>query len=330
MKTVNNNTNLNTRVGKRKKKNKFWRIFWAVIAVIVIGIGGFAAYEYNNIKNAANTAYRSGGLSDAENGSKSSVLSNSKPIAILLMGTDTGALGRTYKGRTDSIMVAVLNPKTKKTTLVSFERDMQVNLPDYPEHSPSKLNAAYAYGDAKELAKVLKNYFNIPINAYVLINMGGLKTIVDKVGGVDVAPVLSFSYEGYTFTKGETTHMDGAKALAYSRMRYDDPQGDYGRQKRQRQVLKALLKKAESSTSLLNASFINSLSKNVQTDMDFSDLKSLATSYTSATKNLTTDYTHGTGYMQDGVSYQKISTAERQRISNLIRKAMGLKTKKVS
>lgn len=330
MKTVNNNMDKNTRVGKRKKRNKAMRIFWSVLAVILVAIGGFALYEYNTVKNAADTAYKSGGLGDAENGSKNSVISNSKPIAILLMGTDTGALGRTYKGRTDSIMVAVLNPKTKKTTLVSFERDQQVNLPDYPEHSPSKLNAAYAYGNAKELAKVLKKYYNIPINAYVLINMGGLKTIVNKVGGVDIAPILSFSYEGYTFTKGETTHMDGAKALAYSRMRYDDPEGDYGRQKRQRQVLSALLKKAESATTLLNSSFISSLSKQVQTDLTFSDMTSMAKSYLAATKNLKTDYTHGTGYMQDGVSYQKISISERQRISNLIRKALGLKNKTVS
>ncbi|WP_236154623.1 LCP family protein [Lactobacillus delbrueckii] len=320
----------NTRVGRRKKRNKAMRIFWSVLAVILVAIGGFALYEYNTVKNAADTAYRSGGLGDAENGSKNSVISNSKPIAILLMGTDTGALGRTYKGRTDSIMVAVLNPKTKKTTLVSFERDQQVNLPDYPENSPSKLNAAYAYGNAKELAKVLKKYYNIPINAYVLINMGGLKTIVNKVGGVDIAPILSFSYEGYTFTKGKTTHMDGAKALAYSRMRYDDPEGDYGRQKRQRQVLSALLKKAESATTLLNSSFISSLSKQVQTDLTFSDMTSMAKSYLAATKDLKTDYTHGTGYMQDGVSYQKISVSERQRISDLIRKTLGLKTKTVS
>ncbi|WP_260272229.1 LCP family protein, partial [Lactobacillus delbrueckii] len=245
------------------------------------------------------------------------ILAIGEPIAILLMGTDTGALGRTYKGQTDSIMVAVLNPKTKKKTLVSFERDMQVNLPDYPEYSPSKLNAAYAYGNAKELAKVL-------------INMGGLKTIINNVGGVDITPNLSFTYEGYTFTKGEKTHMDGAKALAYSRMRYDDPEGDYGRQKRQRQILAALMKKAESATTLLNTSFISSLSKQVQTDMTFSDMTSLAKNYLAATKNLESDYTHGTGYMEDGVSYQNISTAERQRIINLIRKAMGLKTKKVS
>lgn len=330
MKTVNNDMDKNTRVGKRKKRNKAMRIFWSVMAVILVAIGGFALYEYNTVKNAADTAYRSGGLGNAENGSKNSVISNSKPIAILLMGTDTGALGRTYKGRTDSIMVAVLNPKTKKTTLVSFERDQQVNLPDYPENSPSKLNAAYAYGNAKELAKVLKKYYNIPINAYVLINMGGLKTIVNKVGGVDIAPILSFSYEGYTFTRGKTTHMDGAKALAYSRMRYDDPEGDYGRQKRQRQVLSALLNKAESATTLLNPSFISSLSKQVQTDLTFSDMTSMAKRYLAATKDLKTDYTHGTSYMQDGVSYQKISVSERQRISNLIRKTLGLKTKTVS
>lgn len=192
------------------------------------------------------------------------------------------------------------------------------------------MNAAYAYGNAKELAKVLKKYYNIPINAYVLINMGGLKTIVNKVGGVDIAPILSFSYEGYTFTKGKTTHMDGAKALAYSRMRYDDPEGDYGRQKRQRQVLSALLKKAESATTLLNSSFISSLSKQVQTDLTFSDMTSMAKRYLAATKDLKTDYTHGTSYMQDGVSYQKISVSERQRISNLIRKTLGLKTKTVS
>ena len=330
MKTVNNDMDKNTRVGKRKKRNKAMRIFWSVMAVILVAIGGFALYEYNTVKNAADTAYRSGGLGNAENGSKNSVISNSKPIAILLMGTDTGALGRTYKGRTDSIMVAVLNPKTKKTTLVSFERDQQVNLPDYPENSPSKLNAAYAYGNAKELAKVLKKYYNIPINAYVLINMGGLKTIVNKVGGVDIAPILSFSYEGYTFTKGKTTHMDGAKALAYSRMRYDDPEGDYARQKRQRQVLSALLNKAESATTLLNSSFISSLSKQVQTDFTFSDMTSMAKRYLAATKDLKTDYTHGTSYMQDGVSYQKVSVSERQRISNLIRKTLGLKTKTVS
>ena len=80
---------------------------------------------------------------------------------------------------------------------------------------------------------------------------------------------------------------------------------------------------------MLNTSFVSSLSKQVQTDLTFSDLTSMATSYMPATKNVVTDYTHGTGFMEDGVSYQRVSTAERQRISDLIRKAMGMKTKTV-
>lgn len=100
-------------------------------------------------------------------------------------------------------------------------------------------------------------------------------------------------------------------------------------QKRQRQVLQALVEKAESARILLNISFFSSLSKQVQIDLTFSDLTSIATSYMPATKTVVTDYTYGAGFMEDGVSYQRVSTAERQRISNLIRKAMGLKTKKV-
>lgn len=89
-----------------------------------------------------------------------------------------------------------------------------------------------------------------------------MKTIINKVGGVDITPNLSFTYEGYTFTKGEKTHMDGAKALAYSRMRYDDPEGDYGRQKRQRQILAALMKRQKvQRLCLIPASFRLCLSK---------------------------------------------------------------------
>lgn len=151
-----NDNNLNTRTGCWKKHNKFWRIFWSVVAIIVVCVAGFAWHEYNSVKNVANNAYRSGGITSAEN----AVIKSKKLIAILLIGTDTGALGRTYKGRADSIMVAVLNPNTNKTPLVSLERDIQVNLPDYPEHSPSKLNAAYAYGNAGEGLEEVLQYPN--------------------------------------------------------------------------------------------------------------------------------------------------------------------------
>lgn len=86
---------------------------------------------------------------------------------------------------------------------------------------------------------------NVPISYYLTINMGALEKVVDAVGGVDVQVPFSFTSSktgGQHFTKGGM-HLNGNMALAYARMRYEDPKGDYGRQQRQQQVIKAILKK---------------------------------------------------------------------------------------
>lgn len=311
---------------QNKRKKRHFTLIIITALVILIGLGG---YSYLNVKQAADKSYLSDGLDHAENGSKKTVLRQKKPIAILLMGTDTGALGRSYKGRTDSIMVAAINPKTKKTTLVSIERDYKVDLPGYPEDSPSKLNAAYTYGGVALLEKTLTKYFKIPINAYVLINMGGMKSVINQLNGIALKPLLSFKYAGYSYHKGVLTHMNGSKALEYCRMRYDDPEGDYGRQKRQRQVISATLQSSADVSTLLNAGFMNAISKQVRTDLTFGDLSTMAASYRQATNSVQSDYTHGTGFYEDGISYQDISLKERQRISNLLRKAMGMTPKTI-
>lgn len=79
-----------------------------------------------------------------------------------------------------------------------------------------------------ETIKVVQNYFQISIDGYVLVNMGGLKKAIDQVGRLTATSPLTFTYSGYSFTKGKTYH----QALVFAQMRYDDPDGDYGRQKR--------------------------------------------------------------------------------------------------
>lgn len=83
---------------------------------------------------------------------------------------------------------------------------------------------------------------NVPINYYATINMGGLKQIVNAVGGVTITSPLNVSFDHVTVTKGKH-HLNGTQALAYTRMRYQDPRGDYGRQLRQQQVMRAVLAK---------------------------------------------------------------------------------------
>lgn len=283
-------------------------------------------HKYESLKNTVKTSYKASGAKKLRN--VDAQLSGKKPISILLMGTDTGALGRTFAGRTDSMMVVTINPKTDKTTITSIPRDTAITIPGYEDYGISKVNAAYAYGKSKTAITTVQQMLNVPIDFYAIINMGGMEKIIDEVGGVTVTPTLSFSYGGYTFKKGVKTHMNGKQALAYARMRDDDPQGDYGRQTRQRKVIMALLAKSGSVSTLLNEQFISSLTKQTQTDLTFNDLTALATNYLSATKHIKTTHLQGTSETINSQSMEVASKSELQRVTNYIRNGLSLAYKK--
>lgn len=239
-----------------------------------------------------------------------------------MLGTDTGDLGRTDKGRTDTIMLMTLNPKTKTTTIVSLPRDMKVNLPGYPEYSPSKINAAYTYGGVKETINTVQKQFDVPVDYYLLVNMGGLKKAIDQVGGVEVVSPISFTFGGDTFKKGKRYHLNGAEALNFSRMRHEDPKGDYGRQQRQRLIIAALLKKSVSYKTVLNHRFLNSIANSSQTDLNLYDMIKLAQNYRSAHKHVVQDYADGDSDSEGGTSFQVVSQSEKQRITKLLQNSL--------
>lgn len=307
----------------KKKRHIVRNIILGILAVLIVLTGVFAATAFHNLKQTTNKMYQSAGNSDSRNNTE--LLSSKKPVSILILGTDTGALGRNYKGRTDTMMVMTLNPKTNKTTLVSIPRDMEVNFPDFPQYSPAKINSAYTYGGVKEAIKTVENHFNIPIDYYVLINMGGLEKAINDVGGVTVTSPLTFSYGGSSFTQGQAQHMNGQTALNFARMRHQDPRGDYGRQERQRLVIAALLKKSVTPSTVLNKDFLDSISGQVRTDLTLSDMKELALSYRGASKDVQSTYAQGTNQTLDGIDFQVVSVQERQKVSDLIRESLGLK-----
>jgi LCP family protein required for cell wall assembly len=307
---------------KKKKKHTLRNVFLAVILLIVLGGAAYGMTRYRSVKDSVNSSFKPSGVTKERD--VSDALKNKKPISILLMGTDTGALGRDYKGRTDSMMVITLNPKNQKTTVTSIPRDTAVNIPGYKSVSPAKINAAYSYGQTKTAINTVQKLLNVPIDFYALINMGGMEKVINKVGGVDVTPTLSFTYEGYSFKKGEKTHMNGKKALAYSRMRYDDPKGDYGRQTRQREVLTSLVHKSTSISTLLNQSFINSLSDQTQTDLTFDELTTLAKDYNSVRKNTSETHLQGESKEVAKQSMEVMKKSELQRVTDFIRENLDL------
>lgn len=289
------------------KKVLLWILGIALI-LIVIG-GGVAAFALHNTTSKIHSMDRT--LSK----SSDTKTKSGKSVAYLLLGTDTGALGRDYKGRTDTMMVMVVNPTSKTTTMISIERDTKIQI----DGVDAKLNAAYAYGNSEAAVNAVDKLLNITLDGYLLVNMNGLKQLVNAVGGIDVKSPLTFDYEGYSFTEGQTYHMDGAEALQFSRMRYDDPQGDYGRQIRQQLVIESVINKLKDDpSSVLSNDFLNAVSDNVRSNISLTSLRNLATKYHDSAQTINRDQMTGTGVMIDGVSYQEMSQDEITRVHNEI------------
>ena len=289
------------------KKVLLW-ILGITVTLIVIG-GGVAAFALHNTTSKIHSMDSS--LSKASDTKTSA----GKPVSYLLLGTDTGALGRTEKGRTDTMMVMTVNPNTKTTTMVSLQRDTKITI----DGMNAKLNAAYALGDAKQAMTTVEQLLDIKLDGYLLVNMKGMEQLVDAVGGVTVKSPLTFSYEGYSFTENQDVTMNGTEALAFSRMRYDDPRGDYGRQIRQQLVIEAVMNKLKADPkSALNNDFLDAVSDNVRSNISLTSMRNLATKYRDAGETINRDQMTGTGVMIDGVSYQEMSQDEINRVHNEI------------
>lgn len=314
---------------KRNRRIRNWIIgILAVVCIAVAGVGLYVSHLYKTAENAANKAY------DSKNAVKTTYgeFNGKNSFAVLLLGTDTGAINRTEKmGNTDTIIVALVNPDKKKYTLISIPRDTLADIQDGKDgKNIQKINAAYSVGGAGVAMKTVSKLLNVPIKYYALVNMGGLMKLVTYVGGIYVTPKLTFTYSGFPFKKGVRQHLNGLAALAYSRMRYDDPEGDYGRQKRQREVITKLVKKLTSMNMLTNFNKVTStLSENVKTNLSFAALRSIISNYSDCTSDSGSDYLHAYSANIGDASYQVASTKELQRISNKIRKELGLKTETV-
>lgn len=301
------------------KGKKIFAIIFGIILVLFLAVVGMGAKLYWDVSKSMDKTYET-----VERSKKSQVnLNNKEPFSFLLLGIDTGDDGRVEQGRSDTTIVATVNPRDKQTTLVSLARDTYVDIPG--QGKQDKLNHAYAFGGASLAMDTVENYLNIPINHYVSINMAGLKELVNAVGGIEVNNNLTFSQDGYDFTIGKIS-LDGEQALSYSRMRYEDPNGDYGRQERQRKVIEGIVQKVLSLNSVSNyQEILTAVSDNMKTDLSFDDMKKIALDYRSAFGKVKQDQLQGTGFMQDGVSYQRVDEQELTRVQQELKNQLNTK-----
>ncbi|MDG2982017.1 LCP family protein [Latilactobacillus curvatus] len=309
-----------------KRRRKGWtvtKVVLAILGVLIIAGGAFAAKVYTDVNQTAKTVYKSKGKTQNKRKVSEKVELNKKtPFSILLLGTDTGELGRTEKGRTDTMILATVNPTTKETNMLSIARDSRVPIVGYDQ--TAKINAAYAYGGIPMAVNTVQAFMNVPVDYYVLMNMKGLEQLVDAVNGVTVNNKFAFDIDQYHFDKG-TIHLDGAHALYYSRMRYSDSEGDFGRQVRQQEIIKAVLKKATSLNLVTSYNkFLQILENNMQTNLTLQDVINIQQNYGDS-MNFKTLQLKGTGQMIDGQSFQVMNPTEVSQMSTRLRQQLDLK-----
>lgn len=301
-----------------KNKRRKWAIFFVVLAATFITLAGvYIRARLAKVVNVIHQEVETVNLREKE-------IKDNDSFSVLLLGIDNGAYGRgTEVGRSDTMLVVTVNEKLGKTTIVSIPRDSYTEIIGYGTND--KINHAYAFGQEKMSINSVQNMLNLPIDYYVTVDMGGLMGLVDAVGGLDITPVLTFTYEGESFTEGVDRHVDGEAALRYARMRYDDPEGDMGRQKRQQYVIQKLLEKLLNITSVTRyEEILKTLENSVRTNFTLDKLLSIKNNYPKALKNFESDKISGSGTMIGGVYYFVVPEEERLRISNVLRESLDL------
>ena len=227
---------------KPKKKRSWKRILVMILvallgySVVAFGVGNIAAKTDSSMPKMETQEFNG---TASENGTKN----------ILLLGSDTRD---NISGRSDSMMVLQVDGRGKPK-LVSFMRDMYVNIPGVGEN---KLNAAYAYGGADLVRQTLKENFGIDCRYYAMVDFQTFEKGVDALfpSGVQIDAEKDMSaYIDEPITKGPQ-RMNGHTLLNYARFRMDE-EGDFGRVRRQQQVMQAVFGQLKNPLVLLRGPY---------------------------------------------------------------------------
>lgn len=259
-----------TRSSRRKKKRlRVGRLIFTIIFIFIIGVFIYCFIQYQN------------GLNIAKKGNKKVEVEQFIPdeqhhkiTNYLLIGIDSR---EGEKSRSDTMMVLSWNKDTKELKNVSFMRDIYAEIPGYKGY---KLNTAYFLGGVQLLKETLNTMFQIPIHHYAIVDFNSFESLIDIIAPdgieIDVEKDMSANID-VSLTKGEQK-LNGKELLGYARFR-KDAEGDFGRVRRQQQVINALKEQVLTPTNALKLpKFAGALQGYVTTDLTTAEELKLALS----------------------------------------------------
>lgn len=306
------------RATKNYKKRKWLRITGFICLLFMVAIGAYVFSIYRSLTSAVDTMHE-----PIERGrtTKPIEFKKAEPFSVLVLGVDER---EGDKGRSDTIITLTVNPEKNSIKMLSIPRDTLTEI--VGRGTQDKMNHAYAFGGVEMSMDTVENFLDIPIDYYIKVNMEGFKDIVDAVGGIIVTNDFAFSEESFQFKQG-TLNLNGEEALAYVRMRKQDPEGDFGRQKRQRQIIQGIINKGVSFSSLTRFDDIfEALGGNVKTNITFDEMIDIQSKYRSAADNIEQMKLEAKGQYINGVSYQVVSTEDREQVQNDLKEHLGIQT----
>lgn len=289
-------------------KRRPWKIFFLILGVLGICLISFVAYIYANGSKVFDNGFGANSIARAIKGDKLNG-ENDGRVNIVFLGRG----GDNHPGEllTDSLMVVSLNTKDKKMATFSLPRDLYVPIKghgsarineaykngyeDYMAKSCKKKNKADCKNDASVAgsqltAETMSNILGIPIQYYVLADFEGFRKLVNKIGGIDINVEKALydpsypaedmlHFDPFKISAGQQ-HMDGNIALKYARCRKGNCGDDFGRAKRQQEIILAIKDKASSSGVLTNPKkildIVNIIGNHVRTSLSPNDIKTLA------------------------------------------------------
>lgn len=302
----------------KRNKPKWLKIVTIVSLVLLFGIAIYGFTFYRSLSTALEDIHEPLDRK-SEKRAQEVTLKKQEPFSILMLGVDERAGD---KGRSDTMILVTVNPNQNSTKMLSIPRDTYTEI--IGKGTEDKINHAYAFGGPEMSMDTVENFLDIPVDYYMKINMEGFKEIVDAVGGITVNNNLDFEYGGDHFPLGEIT-LTGEDALNYSRMRKEDPNGDFGRQQRQRMIIQGVIKKGANLNSITNfSSIFEALGNNVKTNLTFSEMVDLQQNYKNASQNIEHITISGTGTMMGGIYYLVVPDQEKNRVQSVLKNHLEL------
>ncbi|MFF2459813.1 LCP family protein [Peribacillus simplex] len=265
------------RTGKRKK---ILLIILTTIVILILGTGSYTYYLWSIVTSTVasiQVKYESKERLEKIN------IKEGDPISVLLMGIDDPA-GRELHGRSDALILLTINPHNQSMHVVSIPRDTYTKI--IGKGTKDKINHSHALGGDGMAIRTVEKFLDIPVDYFIKGDMKSFVDIVDAVGGVKVDNDLDFTIYGVHYPTG-TINLNGKEALGYSRMRKDDPRGDFGRQLRQRQVIEAVINKGSHISSITKFDDIfKVVENNVKTNLTFNDMWAIQSNYKESLQNI--------------------------------------------